>query len=176
MKFKYWMIVGLLMFSSLVLSVSAQKQDPTPVIKEADGLDQFEAAHQGLFTPTTDKAAEASRMTAEFNGPGAVVPGDIPRKNFIDEQIFGRMERDKVPHAGLAGDEDFIRRAYIDATGLIPTSDKVREFVASTDPEKRDKLIDALIGSDEFAEQWAWVYMDLFQSRNESTAFWIKQW
>ena len=46
---------------------------------------------------------------------------------------------------------------------MLPTPDQVLQFIASKDPAKRDKLIDALIGTDEFAEQWAWFFGDLLQ-------------
>lgn len=176
MRLWHW-TVGLVIFS-LVLSVSAQvsQQKKMKPRTGSDAVDQFEKAHQGLFTPKTDEAVEASRLTAEFAGSGAPMAGSVPRKNYIDEHIFGRMERDKIPHAGLASDEEFIRRVYIDATGLVPTADAVREFVASTDPNKRDKLIDALIGSEDFADQWAWYWMDLLQSKDASFAYLFKEW
>jgi hypothetical protein len=76
----------------------------------------------------------------------------------------------------LANDEDFIRRVYIDATGLLPMPEAVRESAASKEPDKRDKLIDSLIGTEKFAEQWTWFWMDLFQSRSESLAYLMKEW
>src|SRR6266704_1858758 len=94
-----WLFVVTLVIFAIVVSVSAQeqKQQPAPV-----SADQFEKAHQNLFGSQTDKAAEASRLTAGFAAPGSALLGDIPRKNYIDEQIFGRMERDGIPHAPLA--------------------------------------------------------------------------
>jgi hypothetical protein len=166
-----------LAIACLVFTVSAQNQDKpktAPPISPRTA-DDFERAHQGVFTPDEDKAAEASRLTATFAGTASGPVGEVARRNYIDEQIFGRMERDKVPHASLAGDNEFVRRVYLDATGLLPTAAQVREFVASKDPDKRDKLIDSLIGSDAFADQWAWFWSDLFQVRNESFAYWFKK-
>ena len=171
MRSRWLFIVALVLFS-LVLSVSAQQTAPPTTPTTAD---DFEKAHQGVFGSQPDKAAEASRLTATFAGQSATATGSIPRNNFIDEQIFGRMERDKVPHAPLATDQEFVRRAYLDAIGLLPTTAQVREFVASKDANKRDKLIDSLIGTDEFADQWAWFWSDLFQVRNDSFAYWFKQ-
>jgi hypothetical protein len=109
--------------------------------------------------------------------PGAgASSAPIPRKNFVDELVFGRLERDHIPHAPLAGDEEFLRRAYLDATGLLPAPDKVRSFVADTDPNKRDKLIDSLIGTEEFTDQWAYHYGELFRTKVGSFHFWTKQW
>lgn len=155
---------------SLVCSVLAQEQKPKE--QSPAQVDNFEKAHQGLFAPKGDKAAEVSRKTADFataTSPKSI-PGEVPRKSLIDEHIFGRMERDGIPHAGLATDEEFVRRAYLDATGLLPAADAVRRFAAEKDPQKRDKLIDSLIASDEFPEQWAWHWMDLFQSRYSASS------
>src|SRR5262245_40384368 len=156
-----WLFIGTLALLSFVVSVSAQQKPP------ATTADDFEKAHQGVFGSQPDKAAEASRLTATFAGQGSNTSQEIPIKNYIDEYIFGRMQRDKVPHAPLANDYEFVRRAYVDATGLVPTPAQIREFVANKDPNKRDKLIDSLVGSDDFADQWAWFWSDLFQVRNE---------
>src|SRR2546425_6228547 len=169
------LLVATLAVACLVFTVSGQNQQNKEKTAPPITTDDFEKAHQGVFGSDVDKGTEASRLTAAFAGQSAAATGSIPRKNFIDEQIFGRMERDKVPHAPLATDQEFVRRAYLDAIGLLPTPAQVREFVASKDANKRDKLIDSLIGSDAFADQWAWFWADLFQVRNESFAYWFKK-
>ena len=163
------LFVVTLILLSLVISLSAQQKPP------ATTADDFEKAHQGVFGTQPDKAAEASRLTTTFAAQGSVASQEVPIKNYIDEYIFGRMQRDKVPHAPLANDYEFVRRAYVDATGLLPTPAQVRDFVANKDANKRDKLIDTLIGSDDFADQWAWFWSDLFQVRNDSFSYWFKQ-
>jgi hypothetical protein len=157
-----------LLMITAVLSLSAQTQGPVPA------PDRFEDAHQGIFENKTDQAVEAGRATAAFQQSTNVVSENVPRRNFIDEHIFGRMERDGIPNAPLSNDEEFIRRVYIDAQGLLPSPEKVREFLASTDAQKRDKLIDSLIGTPEFAEQWTWMWLDLLQSRQEAFAYWLQ--
>ena len=89
-----WLFFTALVLVSFALSVSAQQTPP----KTAD---DFEKEHQGVFTPAPDKAAEASRLTAAFAGRSSATPQDVPIKNYIDEQVFGRMERDKIPHVRL---------------------------------------------------------------------------
>src|SRR2546426_12391825 len=68
----------------------------------------------------------------------------VPRKNFIDEHVFGKMEKDSIPHAALAPDSEFLRRVYLDLTGRIPEPAVVRAFLKDTDLNKRDRLIDSL--------------------------------
>jgi len=86
------------------------------------------------------------------------------------------MDRDQIPHAPLAGDEEFLRRAYLDATGLLPTPDQVRSFVADRDANKRDKVIDSLIGTEQFADEWAYHYGELLRTREGAFHIWTKQW
>ena len=164
----------------LTLAVSAQlpqqsrPQTGQPQIND----DRLEAAHEQLFS-NQDKAKEASRLTqavaAALPGTGASY-APIPRKNFVDEFVFGRMERDHIPHAPLSGDAEFLRRAYLDATGLLPTPDEVRAFLSDTDPNKRDKLIDSLIGTEAFADQWAYHYGELLRTDDASFHLWTKEW
>ena len=164
----------------LTLVVTAQlpqKDPPQPGPKQVD-QDRIEAAHSELLK-AQDKAAEASRLTQAVASalPGAAASSaPIPRKNFVDEHIFGRIDSDKIPHAPLAGDEEFLRRAYLDAVGFLPKPEKVRSFVADTDPNKRDKLIDSLIGTEEFADQWAYHYGELYRTKAAAFHYWTKQW
>src|SRR5262245_60613866 len=159
----------------------AAQKDP----KEKLGADQFEEAHKNIFANTAEKAKEIGQFTeqaAKRIGGGSAAMSKMDRKNFIDEYIFDRIERDGIPHAGLSTDEEFIRRVYLDATGSLPTPEAVREFVANKAVEKRDKLIDSLIGTDAFAEQWAWFWGDFYRlgglSGNGRNAFqyWTKEW
>src|SRR5216117_818728 len=161
--------IALLVVTLVCLSVTvvAQKDKPqAPPARNPIDDDRLEKAHESLFTPQVAPGADASRLTEQV---ASTLPeassAPIPRQNFIDELIFSRIERDRIPHSGLAGDEEFLRRAYLDATGLLPSIEKINEFVADKDPLKRDKLIDALIGSDEFTEQWAWFWGDLFRTK-----------
>jgi hypothetical protein len=164
---------------SLVLVVAAQKQQPQPQPSpQVQNPEQFDKVHESIFNKS-DKADDTGRLTEEASHALPGRPGDggpIPHKNYIDDYIFGRIERDHIPHAGLSTDEEFIRRAYVDATGLLPMSEDVRQFVASKDAAKRDKLIDKLISSKEFAEQWAWYWADLIREKENSMHFWLKEW
>lgn len=108
-----------------------------------------------------DNRATAAQLTATLAGSTDQAAGEITRKNLIDDYIFGKMEADGIPHAPLATDTEFIRRVYLDLTARIPEPDEVRKFVASTDPEKRDKLIDSLIGSKPYLAKWTYWFGDL---------------
>jgi hypothetical protein len=145
---------------------SATLWSQTPPPQAAPAVDQ---AHESMRGAGRDRALDSARLTTAVASPVASHPArPVDRRNFIDRILFTRMERDGVPHAALAGDEEFVRRAYLDAIGLPPTADEVRAFVADERRDKRDQLIDTLLAREEFAEQWAWYWGDLLRMSNES--------
>src|SRR2546426_9320787 len=86
-----------------------------------------------------DRREAASRLTEAVAGASDRAASPVPRKNFIDEFIFGKMERDKIPHAPLATDAEFFRRVHMDLTGRIADPADLQKFLESRDPDKRDK-------------------------------------
>ena len=72
----------------------------------------------------------------------------IVRRNFIDEHVFAKMEKDGIPWAPLSSDEEFFRRIHLDLWGRIPDSESVRKFLKDSDPGKRDKLIEGMLALD----------------------------
>jgi hypothetical protein len=88
----------------------------------------------------------------------------VPRRNLIDDFIFGKMEKDGVPHAPLATDSEFFRRIHLDLTGRTPKDDELRAFLADPDPDKRDKLVDRLVNSRPYEARWTYFFGDMFQS------------
>jgi hypothetical protein len=92
----------------------------------------------------------------------------VPRKNFIDDFIFGRMERAGIQPAPISGDQEFLRRVCLDLTGRIPSADQVRSFITDSDPEKRTALVDSLIGSPEFVDRWTMFFGDLYKNDGPS--------
>src|SRR6266850_4462240 len=71
----------------------------------------------------------------------------VPRRGYIDEFIFGKMQKDGVPHAGLATDLEFARRVHLDLTGRLPEPEVLRKFLQDPHLNKRDKLIDELMAT-----------------------------
>jgi hypothetical protein len=65
----------------------------------------------------------------------------------------------------LCSDEVFVRRAYLDLLGILPTADEARAFVSNRKRDKRAQLIDALLDRPEYADFWALKWADLL--RNE---------
>ncbi|MSO23204.1 MAG: DUF1553 domain-containing protein [Acidobacteria bacterium] len=87
----------------------------------------------------------------------------VARRNFIDDYTFAKLRTLSVIPSGLSSDAEFLRRVCLDVTGTLPPPRRVREFLASKDPNKRDKLIDALLDSPEYVEYWTFRFADLFR-------------
>jgi len=83
----------------------------------------------------------------------------------IDELVSKKWNRVKVTPSDVCDDATFLRRVYLDLTGLPPSSEEVRQFLADTTStrEKREKMIDQLIGSEAYVDYWTNKWADLLQ-------------
>ena len=119
------------------------------------------------------EAAVLVRYEGAYGVDNVTVMGDrsgfawkaTPTNNDIDRLVHAKLQKLKIQPSELCTDEDFLRRASFDLTGLPPTPQRVRAFLA--DPAdsvaKRDKFIDELIESPEFVVHWTHKWADLFQ-------------
>ena len=67
----------------------------------------------------------------------------------------------------LCSDAVFVRRAFLDVIGTLPTAEEARAFLVDTKPGKRRVLIDQLLRRDEFAVYWAMKWSDLLRIKAE---------
>ncbi len=105
--------------------------------------------------------------------------------NEIDGLVADKWERMRILPSELCSDDEFIRRVYLDLTGLPPTADEVRTFLADAREirVKREEVVDRLIGSEAFVEYWSNKWADLLQVNGKflalegATAFrnWIRE-
>ena len=66
-----------------------------------------------------------------------------------------------IPPSPACTDAEFIRRAYLDAAGILPTPDEVRNSSPTRAKDKRAKLIDDLLKRPEFVDYWTYKWSDL---------------
>jgi hypothetical protein len=105
----------------------------------------------------------STRLSTVINPDLAFDFSRLKRRNFIDEELFKRLEFLRVPPSPPAADAAFLRRASLDLTGEQPTPEEVRSFLADKDPEKRAKLLDRLLKAPEFVLFWRIKLGDLLQ-------------
>ncbi len=107
---------------------------------------------------------------------------DVPANNFVDDAVYNKLKRVKSLPSELCTDADFLRRVSLDLTGLPPTAEAVRSFLADTRDTKvkRDEMIDRLIGGGEYVEKWTNKWADLLQVNRkflgEQGAFALRNW
>lgn len=96
--------------------------------------------------------------------PGAIEPrvfATAQRNNFIDELVLKKQQRVNLPPSPTCSDSEFLRRAYLDACGILPTPEEVAKFLADRSADKRVKLIDALLQRPEFVDYWSYKWSDM---------------
>ena len=88
-----------------------------------------------------------------------------PAHNYIDEYVFFKLRTLRMNPSRPCTDGQFLRRAYFDLLGVLPTAQEARDFMAATGPDKRSRLVDQLLERPEYADFWALKWSDLL--RNE---------
>jgi len=83
----------------------------------------------------------------------------------IDRSVGARLASEKVTASDRCTDEEFLRRAYLDVTGKIPTIAQAKTFLDSKAPDRRARLIDELLASKAFGASQADLYMNLMLPR-----------
>jgi len=101
--------------------------------------------------------------------------------NYIDELVGKKLRQVRIPPSPICGDEEFIRRATIDITGILPTEEEYNQFMADVAPDKREALVNRLLERKEFSEIWAMKFAQLLaiKSGNEvsyKSAFLYANW
>jgi hypothetical protein len=117
-----------------------------------------------------------SRITVPFdNRIDEAAFARLPRRNYIDDLVLAKLKSLNIAPSRECPDSHFIRRAYLDAAGILPSAEEVEAFLAGKSPDKRARLIDQLLERDEFVDYWAYKWSDLLlvSSRKlRSNAMW----
>lgn len=141
-------------------------RDDCGYLQNPEGMRAAAARHREEVSQATQWLAQTVATSTEL---ALVPPQDIPRKNFIDTILFDKMAKDGIQSAPLCTDEEFIRRVYLDLTGRIPAAEDVTAFLADKTANKRDALVDKLVGSPEYVDKWTMFFGDLLRNNARST-------
>ena len=114
------------------------------------------------------KAAPARPAeTARLIPPGQKLDAAALAK-LIDQEVNRELQAQSIPASPLADDAEFLRRVYLDLVGVIPTPDKVIEFLDSKDPNKRRKVIDELLADERFGTALSEIWSGLMIPRESN--------
>lgn len=110
-----------------------------------------------ILWPTAVAAAELADQTKASDSVAVAAE--------VDQRIEAELVASKVKPAGLVNDEDFLRRVSFDIVGTLPTAKEVTLFGLDPDPDKRAKLVDRLLASEDYALNWALYWRDVIFMR-----------
>jgi Protein of unknown function (DUF1549)/Protein of unknown function (DUF1553)/Bacterial Ig-like domain (group 2) len=103
-----------------------------------------------------------STMTSPYpNNVPAEAYAKFQPRNYIDNFVLAKLKSLNVQPSGEVSDATFIRRAFLDAAGILPTAEEVEQFLADKSADKRAKLIDHLLEREEYVDYWAYKWSDL---------------
>jgi hypothetical protein len=114
--------------------------------------------------------------------PGFVAK-DVEPANVVDEHVFAKLRALRMNPSADCGDLTYLRRAYLDLLGVLPTTEEAQAFAADESSDKRQRLVESLLNRPEFAEQWAQKWADLLRVEErtldrtgvEETFKWLKR-
>lgn len=142
---------------------------------ESNDKAMAEASDRGLVK-ISDIVGNVAVMV-RYQGRVAVYSASVPlgapvenlpsSKNFVDELVFANLKALGIPPSPVCDDATFLRRVTLDIGGRLPTEEEAAAFLASTDVGKRDKLIDDLLSSPDYADFFANKWTALLKNRRD---------
>ena len=170
--------------AALVLA-AAQFGGPDAFAQEKKGKKRKKKAEPpAAVLPAKSKPAPAAAKPAPVTEPAApkFTPLDIPTTRdaaalakLIDREIAKKLAEAKITPSPLASDDEFLRRAYLDITGVIPSADKARAFLDDSAPDKRAKLIDELLADPHYGRRMADIWTAKLFPRDSANRFVIRE-
>ncbi|MDA8633299.1 DUF1549 and DUF1553 domain-containing protein [Verrucomicrobiales bacterium] len=145
---------------------------------EANDKAMATAGEKGLVE-TSDLPGNVAVMV-RYSGKVSVFSVSIPlgapvenlpaTSNFVDELVFQNLKEIGVPPSPVSDDATFLRRVTLDIAGRLPTIEEAAAFAADTNADKRDRVIDALLDSPDYADYFANKWATVLKNRRESKA------
>ncbi len=89
-------------------------------------------------------------------------------RNPLDRAVFAKLQALQIQPSEPAADAVFLRRAYLDALGILPTAEEARAFLKDDRVDKRERLVHALLDRPEFADYWALKWADLLRNEEKT--------
>jgi hypothetical protein len=177
---------------SRVLNSPARWQQLAVIAHFADGSSR-DVSRLTVFTSSDPAIAGVSTSgLVEFEQPGEVAilcryldelvpvrltyleprPGfawaNPPESNYVDRHVFAKLKMLSIPPSDVCTDEEFVRRAYMDICGVLPTAAETKAFLTSKEPNRRARLIDTLLERPEYADFWTLKWSDVLRSTRKS--------
>ncbi len=85
----------------------------------------------------------------------------LTEANVVDTYVHQQLRSLGIPPSPRSSDSAFLRRVYLDTIGTLPTPEETVAFLADTQIDKRQRLIDHLLERSEFVDYWSYRWSDL---------------
>ncbi len=141
--------------------------EPAIANVNSNGLVEFSQSGEVAILCRYLEELVAVRLTYLEPKPGFKWSNPI-ENNFIDKHVFAKLKMLNILPSDLCTDQEFVRRAYMDLCGILPTGDEVKSFLDNRDAQKRTKLIDSLLERPEYADFWTLKWSDVLRSSRKT--------
>lgn len=129
---------------------------------DSDGLAEVVGPGKGAITARFGSRIVTARITSPYeqqvpDGSFSVVE----HSGLVDALVLEQLHQLNITPSQKCSDEVFVRRVFLDTIGTLPTADETRAFLADSNQDKREQLIDALLQRPEFVDYWTYQWSDL---------------
>ena len=147
----------------------AQKKaaEEARLAEEAKKAEEAKAAEEARVAAEAKKAAAAKRAA---DRPASKLD-DAAVAKLIDAEVAKKLAAEKIDPSPRCDDAEFLRRAYLDITGQIPTAERAKAFLDDTAADKRAKLIDELLADPNYGRKQADVWLAKLFPRDSNNRF-----
>jgi hypothetical protein len=139
---------------------TSAKINPSGLVTAGERGEAFVMARFHTFTVGSQVIALPKGL--QFTFP------NVPENNYIDRLVNAKLKKLRITPSELCTDEVFLRRAYLDIIGILPTIEEYQRFMGEKAGNKREKLVDELLDRKEFAELWVLKWAELLQIRSSN--------
>ncbi len=127
----------------------------------AGSLDKEKEGAKGK--PAGSAGMSDAEVLARMHRPAKTIHKTTLDAAGVDALLTESLRSAKVKPAEITGDEEFIRRVSLDVVGKLPTPEQVIAFRKNRDKNKRAALIDSLLATQDYAQNWARYFRDVVQ-------------
>lgn len=146
------------------LAVYVTNNEPTAAVS-ADGLVTAGARGEAFVMARYETFTKGSQVIVIPKGLKYQRP-KIPENNYVDQYVHEKLHKLRIIPSDLCSDEEFLRRAFVDITGTVPTPEEFTTYIQDRSPKKREALVDELLKRKEFTEIWVMKWAELLQIRS----------
>jgi hypothetical protein len=141
--------------------------DPAVASVDTHGLVEFQQSGEVAILCRYLDVLQAVRLTYLEPRKGFVWKSP-PENNFVDKHVFAKLQMMSIPPSDLCSDQEFIRRAYLDLSAILPSAEEIKTFLADTAKDKRARLIDTLLARPDYADFWTLKWSDVLRSNRKT--------